>query len=66
MGTGFLLGRLNTPPGQSPELYDAFLVTNRHVLEGEKAVVIRFNLIDPPEGISFEVPSISPRTRSQL
>lgn len=55
MGTGFLLARLRTPPGQSPQLYDAFLVTNRHVLEEHAAVVIRFNLVESPGSIDFEV-----------
>lgn len=52
MGTGFLLGWPITP--LSP-LYDAFLVTNRHVLEEHEAVVIRFNLVEPRESIDFEV-----------
>jgi S1-C subfamily serine protease len=54
MGTGFLFGWLITPPGETP-LYDAFLVTNRHVLEEHEAVVIRCNLIEPPESVDFEV-----------
>lgn len=54
IGTGFLFAWLITPPGQSP-LYDVFLITNHHVLEKHEAVVIRCNLIEPPESLDFEV-----------
>jgi|GEM_PF-6126692 len=56
MGTGLLLGRL-IAPGQNQ--YDALLVTNRHVLEEQDAIVIRFNLIEPRESMDFEVPLVS-------
>ena len=39
--------------------YDALLVTNRHVLEEQDAIVIRFNLIEPRESMDFEVPLVS-------
>jgi S1-C subfamily serine protease len=61
MGTGIIVGWLI--PDQSPERYYAFLVTNRHVVEGESAVVIRFNLIEPPETIGFKVSLTSPDKR---
>lgn len=42
--TGFLMGRdLGTTDQDGKKLYHVFLVTNRHVFEGQKQAMLRFN-----------------------
>ncbi len=45
LATGFLVGFLNGEKNSKGlPLYDVFLVTNRHVFENQKQVLLRFNL----------------------
>ena len=43
IGTGFLVGRLYKKVGEEKNEYHTFLVTNRHVLDSKKSIIIRFN-----------------------
>lgn len=42
VGTGFLFGKL-IEPVQGEKLYNVYLVTNKHVLENLKVLILRFN-----------------------
>lgn len=42
IGTGFLFGYLVTPP-QNPKQYRTYLVTNRHVIQNQNIIILRFN-----------------------
>ena len=43
IATGFLYGRADSKDDQGPSLYSTYLVTNRHVLSGQKRIHLRFN-----------------------
>lgn len=47
IASGFLLGKFIEKTDQDHDTYRVYLVTNRHVLEGHKAVLLRFNPQDP-------------------
>ena len=58
IGTGFLVGRLFKKREDNIKEYHVFLVTNKHVLEGKKSVVVRFNphlKSDEPAG-NYDIP----------
>lgn len=42
IGTGFLFGYLVTPP-QNPKQYRTYLVTNKHVIQTQNIIILRFN-----------------------
>jgi len=41
--TGFLIGKLVTPPPPQSPIHYVYLVTNRHVFDGSKEATLRFN-----------------------
>jgi S1-C subfamily serine protease len=43
IGTGFLVGRFHHKIDDEKNYYDLFLVTNKHVLQSQKSIVVRFN-----------------------
>ncbi len=45
VGTGFIVGKVNTDCPDAKK-YNTFLVTNKHVLNNHKKVIIRFNSLD--------------------
>lgn len=42
IGTGFLYGYLVTPP-QDPKQYRVYLITNKHVIQTQNIIILRFN-----------------------
>lgn len=52
IGTGFIVGRLASR-GEGQRRYQPFLVTNKHVIDGEQAVVFRFSLEESEQAKDF-------------
>ena len=59
-GTGFLYGRHVSKDPDGQDKYQVFLITNRHVLEGEKTAFLRFNPIASAPAKVFDGPLIDP------
>lgn len=56
-GTGFLFGRrAGTDPTDGKGTYQLFLVTNRHVLDGNTTAFLRFNPESPKAAHVFDAP----------
>jgi S1-C subfamily serine protease len=56
-GTGFLLGRrIGIDPSNNKPTYRLFLVTNRHVLDGNTTAFLRFNPESPGAAHVFDAP----------
>lgn len=55
IATGFLLGRLSE---EKPDFYGIFVITNRHVLEEEDAIYLRFNAEAPENAKIFPIPLV--------
>jgi S1-C subfamily serine protease len=55
IGTGFLYGALDKDSSPSNKSYFVFLVTNRHVLEGQMKIWVKFNPASGSGSKDFEV-----------
>ena len=51
IGTGFLVGRKEKDSNQ----YTIYYVTNHHLLENKKKLILRFNKKDTPEFVDYEI-----------
>jgi S1-C subfamily serine protease len=56
IGTGSLVGRLFRKISENQNEYHIYIVTNRHVLSGHKAVVVRFNPMGSESAKDFDIP----------
>lgn len=60
IGTGFLYGNLITPPQQKDaKSWRIWLITNKHVLTGLRAVYVKFNSAADPHSIDYRVPLVA-------
>lgn len=60
IGTGFLFGRLvQPPPGRGGKSWRVWLITNKHVLVGLKAIYVKFNSAVDPHSTDYTVPLIA-------
>lgn len=55
-GTGTLIGRLFGKLSSSENQYHVFIATNKHVLEGQRSVVVRFNPLAAEPAKDFDIP----------
>src|SRR5258708_5321748 len=55
MATGFMFFIPTQQPPNAQTPYWCYLVTNRHVLQGQRAIVLRFNPNTPANPVDFEV-----------
>ena len=56
IGTGFLVGRFYAKIDDLQNNYHVFLVTNKHVLQGQKSIIVRFNPEPSAGGIALDYP----------
>lgn len=56
IGTGTLVGRQFHPGENGENRYHIFLVTNRHVLENQSSLVVRFNPLTSSLAKDFDIP----------
>jgi hypothetical protein len=54
IGTGFLVGRFDKKIDDSRNNYHIFLVTNKHVLQGQKSIIVRFNPEPSATGMALD------------
>lgn len=59
-GTGTLIGRFFGGNGVNQSKYHIFIVTNRHILENNKTVVVRFNPLKSQPAKDYEIPLVGP------
>jgi hypothetical protein len=56
IGTGFLVGRFFTAKDEGKKEYHVFLVTNKHVIDNFKSIIIRFNPDPSAGGAALDYP----------
>lgn len=56
VGTGTLVGRLFKKDENNPSQYHVFIVTNRHVIEDQPSMVIRFNPLGDDPAKDYDIP----------
>lgn len=56
IGTGFLVGRFHHKIDDETNNYNIFLVTNKHVLQGQKSIVVRFNPEPSTGSVAMDFP----------
>ncbi|MEE9239612.1 MAG: trypsin-like peptidase domain-containing protein [bacterium] len=56
VGTGTLVGRLFASEGDGRSRHHIFLVTSRHVLEGNDSMVVRFNPLTSHQAKDYDIP----------
>jgi S1-C subfamily serine protease len=55
-GTGTLVGRLFKKDASDKSQYHVFIVTNKHVIEDQDSIVIRFNPLGDKPAMDFDIP----------
>jgi len=60
VGTGTLIGRFFKKFSATQSQYHVFLTTNKHVLKGHKAIVVRFNPIEAQPAKDYDIPLYDP------
>jgi len=58
IGTGTLVGRLLKKISSSIHRYHVFIVTNRHVMENNSSLVVRFNPLNSHPAKDYDIPLI--------
>ena len=56
IGTGTLVGRFYKIQGNGQKRYHIFIITNRHVLEHQSSLVVRFNPSERQESLNYDIP----------
>ncbi|MEC7640984.1 MAG: serine protease [Nitrospinota bacterium] len=60
IGTGTLIGRYFKKFSETQSQYHIFIVTNKHVLKGHEAVVVRFNPRETQPARDYDIPLFDP------
>ncbi len=64
IGTGFLVGRPLPEEGTSEKIYNTFLVTNKHVLQNQQSIILRFNSIQGTETRDYPINLFKDRSQT--
>jgi Trypsin-like peptidase domain len=63
IGTGFLFGLFVKQDEQSQKEYRVFLVTNKHVLNNQQSIILRFNPQDDKPAKDYPIQLIDPQLK---
>ncbi|MBI4384746.1 MAG: trypsin-like peptidase domain-containing protein [Nitrospinae bacterium] len=58
VGTGTLIGRFFKKRADNQRQYHIFIVTNKHVVEGQKSIVARFNPLATQKAKDYDIPLV--------